>query len=317
MLVKSLFEGPPPVIIWDVSNIAHQAANSRNKLTTSKGEPSNHIFVTFRKIISLVKKISPVHSQKVELWFAFDGCPQKRLELSEGNYKANRDHQKSFSMSDVKDMLKVFPGTCWYDSNVEADDIITSLCSLADKERKKVIVSNDKDFWQLLNVEKLSIWSSKEWVTPQMIKEKYGVERPNSVALVKALFGDKGDNIDPIVPRLTKKPLFDLINKEKLTKPSSLIKQLRKKYNRENAVFQKVMEHKKELKNNFQLVKLNPSLEINSTEVKSIKDCKVSHKTGEDNLPISERKKILKRILTRWECTSLIEQFDFLFGKCF
>jgi len=79
---------------------------------------------------------------------------------------------------------------------IEADDIIGYLCGFL-KERK-IIVSADKDFYQLINNETIIFSPTKKYfVTTKKCFEEYKIY-PKNFALAKAIVGDKSDNISGI-----------------------------------------------------------------------------------------------------------------------
>jgi len=84
--------------------------------------------------------------------------------------------------------------------NVEADDIVAYVCQMSELEDcDKVIVSNDKDFFQLVSgktvlmrpVEKNRVYNSRTVINEFKI-------HPYNFALAKAMIGDKSDNLPGI-----------------------------------------------------------------------------------------------------------------------
>ncbi len=80
---------------------------------------------------------------------------------------------------------------------VEADDVIAFLSKelTSNKANKAYIVSADNDFLQLVE-ENISVYRpiEKEFFTPKLVKEKYGVH-PNNFILYKTLMGDASDKV--------------------------------------------------------------------------------------------------------------------------
>jgi len=80
---------------------------------------------------------------------------------------------------------------------VEADDIIAFLSKelTKNKQNKAYIVSADNDFLQLVD-DNVIIYRSmeKEFYTPQLVKEKYGVY-PHNFLIYKTLMGDSSDKV--------------------------------------------------------------------------------------------------------------------------
>ena len=105
--------------------------------------------------------------------------------------------------------LKLLPVKTTIIDKVEADDIIAVLSKkLVEKYNSTCfIVSSDKDFLQLVT-DKIILYRpmEKEYYTPKVVKEKFGVS-PQNFILYKTLLGDNSDNI-PGVKGLGVKGIF-------------------------------------------------------------------------------------------------------------
>ena len=79
----------------------------------------------------------------------------------------------------------------------EADDVIASYAVQYGEQYDVVIMSTDRDYWQIVS-EQVSILNyhgfDSTLVTPHTVRQKYGVE-PAQFADWKCLVGDKSDNI--------------------------------------------------------------------------------------------------------------------------
>ena len=79
----------------------------------------------------------------------------------------------------------------------EADDVIASYAMQCADNYDIMIMSTDRDYWQLVT-EEVSILNYRGYdstlVTPPVVRQKYGVE-PGQFADWKCLVGDKSDNI--------------------------------------------------------------------------------------------------------------------------
>jgi len=85
---------------------------------------------------------------------------------------------------------------------VEADDIISyAVQHTKYKDYDKLIVSSDKDFYQLVN-DKTAIFRpiQKKVITLDILNEEFGIH-PNNFALARAIAGDPSDNLKG-VPRV-------------------------------------------------------------------------------------------------------------------
>lgn len=118
-------------------------------------------------------------------------------------YKANRgapqvpcfEIAKALSAQIGPEKFCVSPGN-------EADDTIATLCA-RNRGGLSVVVSSDQDLWQLMKPN-VRIFNpiSKKVVEDQDVAKKYGDGLlPRHLALVKALWGDGGDNVPCAMPR--------------------------------------------------------------------------------------------------------------------
>jgi 5'-3' exonuclease len=126
------------------------------------------------------------------------GIPQFRYEACP-EYKGNRDSVGN----DVRDTIDMqeriiqsnAPLSQWVIAGYEADDLIASFCTNWKGEGQIGIITNDRDLYSLLT-DKVFIRKSisdSEFTVTSLIDE-YGVQ-PDIWPLVKALAGDKSDNI--------------------------------------------------------------------------------------------------------------------------
>tara|TARA_E500000331_G_scaffold327240_1_gene346035 strand:+ start:1497 stop:2462 length:966 start_codon:yes stop_codon:yes gene_type:complete len=103
----------------------------------------------------------------------------------------NRNHQ----ISTLIKILSFTPIVQIYVPDCEADDVIGYISKYKFQNSRKVIVSSDKDFYQLLN-SKTIIYSPtwKKLVTHKEVIEKFNIS-PENFCLAKAVCGDPADNI--------------------------------------------------------------------------------------------------------------------------
>ena len=106
---------------------------------------------------------------------------------------------RNFQIKTLIGILSNLPVCQIYVEDAEADDAIGYICRYKMKEKNKIIISSDHDYYQLLN--KLTIIYSptlKDFVNDKYVIGKYGIH-PENFALAKAIVGDNSDNI-PGVP---------------------------------------------------------------------------------------------------------------------
>jgi 5'-3' exonuclease len=147
-------------------------------------------------------------------------------------------------------------------NKVEADDVIAYLSDiLSNKHDSKVfIVSNDRDFIQLVN-NKVTVYrpAEKEFFTKEMIKNQFGVLAENFI-LYKTLLGDQSDKVEGVkglgqkgiikkFPELLERPLtFDDV----LDIAEAKLK--------EHVVYARVLQDEERLRNNYKIMDLGKPL---------------------------------------------------------
>ncbi len=172
-------------------------AMSRSGLTTPDGQPSGAVFAFVNIITRLLDKQNPEHIACV-----FDRSePTFRHEMYP-EYKANRDEfpeELIPQLKTIKDFLDFIGMPRIEKPGFEADDIIGTLAKRASDDNYKVIcLTNDKDYYQLVNGNTLLYKPQKgdefDIVDIDAVKDKFGVA-PNQVIDVLALMGDASDNV--------------------------------------------------------------------------------------------------------------------------
>ena len=141
--------------------------------------------------------------------FCFDGDgPSKRKEIYpdyKGNRKPNDNagdrlmvHQEIKELRDkhLKDLgwRNIFHGP-----GLEADDVIASICK-RETDGGMVIVSADKDLYQLLDDDRVLMWepSRKRLLDAKLFRDEWGID-PARWVNVKAIAGCSSDNIPGVV----------------------------------------------------------------------------------------------------------------------
>jgi 5'-3' exonuclease len=106
----------------------------------------------------------------------------------------NRNHQ----ISTLVEIMKNLPIIQMYVPDCEADDVIGYISKYTFKNNKKLIISSDKDFYQLLDNNTI-IYSPtwKKLITKIEVTEKFGIS-PENFCLAKSICGDPSDNINGV-----------------------------------------------------------------------------------------------------------------------
>ena len=169
-------------------------------LMTSKGENTSAAFGMTRFLLKLLDEYDPDY-----LGVVMDSGDSLRTEIYP-EYKATREKMPDelrASLPRIRALLEAFRIPILELEDHEADDVIGTMARLASEAGvETVIVSGDKDFYQLIDDDiKLlnpgrggSSNVDEEWVGPQNASERLGVP-PERVRDYLALIGDSSDNI--------------------------------------------------------------------------------------------------------------------------
>ena len=198
------------IAIVDGHSIAYRAYYKTPPLNNSKGFPTGVIHTFLNTIIKFQKHLKPEY-----LIVAFDskGETERHRRLQE--YKAERLPSPEDLVLQIEELKKILPlmGIPVYVmEGYEADDIIYTL-SIAIKENNNVlIITKDKDIYQIIN-DKIKIYddSNDEYIDRNGTYKKFGVY-PEQIPDYLAIVGDKSDNI-PGVKGIGPKTATILLNK--------------------------------------------------------------------------------------------------------
>ncbi len=178
-----------------------------DNFTTATGQHTNAIYGFATMLISLLRDEKPTH-----IAVAFDVSRKTFRTDKYPEYKATRaatpDEFRS-QMSYLHELVSAFGISQFEREGFEADDILATLSTQAEKEGMDVVIcSGDRDCFQLVT-DKITVLYPKKGVsdltrmTPQAVFEKYGMA-PTSYPEFAALRGDPSDNL-PSVPGVGEK----------------------------------------------------------------------------------------------------------------
>lgn len=215
--------------------------------------------------------------QPTKVYIVWEGGGSSRRRSLYSEYKANRKPGKlnRFYEDDLPDttenklqqvtwlikVLRSLPVCQLYVSDVEADDVIAYLTVQKFSEVNKIILSTDKDMYQLLN-DRTVIYdlNKKAYVTQETVKQVFYIP-PRNFALAKTICGDNSDNIKGVkgVGFKTVAKRFPLLLEDKDVLLRDVIDYARTRID-EASVFKNVAEAENKLKTNWRLVYLDGSM---------------------------------------------------------
>jgi len=165
------------------------------KLSNSKGLPTGSVYGVYQTLKKIISKYNPLY-----LGVCFDVSRKTFRQEKFKEYKIQRPPMPDDLGSQiplVKKLISYLGIKIVEKKNFEADDVIATLCKQATKRNKQVvIVSSDKDLYQLLANDQVSIYSyHKDRFTNRSDFIKENGFKPEEIIDYLALAGDSSDNI--------------------------------------------------------------------------------------------------------------------------
>tara|TARA_B100000900_G_scaffold416113_1_gene449193 strand:- start:739 stop:1632 length:894 start_codon:yes stop_codon:yes gene_type:complete len=172
---------------------------------SKNGEQIGGVVGFFNNTLKIVERSNP---EAVYVIWEAGGSKRKRQLYSEyktGSRPASLNRyyddipdtlqNRNYQIKTLIDLLSKFPVTQIYVEDAEADDAIGYLSKYKLKQKNKIIVSSDHDFYQLIDKD-LVIWSPtlKSFVGTEKVIQRFGIH-PNNFCLAKSISGDSSDNI--------------------------------------------------------------------------------------------------------------------------
>lgn len=194
----------------------------------------NHIGLIFGVIQSIKIMMDKFKPSMVVFCWEGKNSSKKRKNIFQG-YKGSRVVKKSLNkqfqweypeqefeslnaqLYRIKQYLEILPMYELEIENYEADDIIAYISNHLFKESDKIIISSDRDYFQLIN-DSVSVYRpiKKELITKETLLESYDIS-PQNWIMMKCLLGDNSDDVPGIngigIKRAVK--LFPFINEDK------------------------------------------------------------------------------------------------------
>lgn len=298
-----------PILIIDGMNffVRHFMANEE---INNKGEPIGGVIGFLKGVNILLDKFAP---QKIFVIWESGGPSPRRKRISSA-YKANRSKLKEFTkykagtgnMKDVlrldeetkvnqllllSKLLKTTPIHQIFVPETECDDIIAYLIrgKLVNNQNKKIIISSDKDFIQLLDDSTVEIYdpATKSLINEAKIIEKYSISARN-FCLAKTLVGDESDNLEGVpgagwITVAKRFPILSETNRDIMI--SDLLESSKLNLNNKKPIklYKDVLNNEELIKTNWSLMYLNIST-LSANQINKIDNIVDSHEYKMDKL---------------------------------
>lgn len=183
------------LVLIDGNSLLNRAYYATPVFSTSAGQPTNAIFGFVKLVLKIISDVKPEY-----FIVTFDlKAPTFRHKMYEG-YKATRSPMPDELASQVKplkSLLSAMKIAMCEQEGVEADDLIGTLSRKFDVH--SYIYTGDRDSFQLVD-EKTDVYYTKRGVSDLLklsvdnFEKEIGL-KPCAIVDLKALMGDKSDNI--------------------------------------------------------------------------------------------------------------------------
>ena len=189
---------------------------------------------------------------------------KRPVKLNRSGYYADRYDTKDNRDDQLKtliEILKFIPVTQIYVNDCEADDIIGYICRNKKDDRRKIIVTSDKDYYQLLDDSTVVMRpTQKEILTKYDVTEKYNIH-PNNFPIARAIEGDSSDNLKGVkgLGIKTVSKLFTRLKNEDFFELKDVFKICEEKVKNEKNCgksIHKILENKELIEENYVLMQL-------------------------------------------------------------
>jgi len=263
------------VMIIDCMNIYLRSYIVDPSLSTN-GHPIGGFKGFLKTLQKLCREIKP---DKVIVTWDCGGGSRKRKSLNK-NYKAGRSpvrlnreirnmtlreeqDNKIWQQIRLSEYLNQLPVIQYCIEDVEADDIISYL--VQNKRLKgweKIVISSDKDFYQICDNETVIYRpTQKEVLNKYTIIEQHGIH-PNNFALARAIAGDPSDNLKGVrgagLKTISKR--FPFMSEERDYLIEDIIEACEKEENK-LVVHRRILENVRLIQENYRLMQLySPSI---------------------------------------------------------
>jgi len=259
-----------------------------NPSLSNDGQPIGGIIGVIKSLQKICREVNP---DKVIICWDGEGGSKKR-KLMKKDYKAgrkpirlNRDirtlteqeerSNKVWQLQRVMEYFNDMPMIQFMYRGVEADDIIAYITGLKGyQDWQKVIVSSDKDFYQLLDDQTILYRPiQKRILNKNSLLEEFNIH-PCNFAIARAMVGDRSDNLDGVgnvgLPSAAKR--FPFLASDKSATVTEVLEFCKEALeHKQLKVYENVLKNKLIFERNYQMMQLyTPSMGI--TAKKEIRD---------------------------------------------
>lgn len=188
------------IVLLDAHAILHRAYHALPDFSSGKGEPTGALYGLSLMLLKIIEELKPDF-----LFACFDvGQPTYRHEAYDA-YKSGRKKTEEDLIWQIEKSKKIFEAfniPVYEKPGFEADDLLgTAVEQMKDKKNLEIIIaSGDMDTLQLIEGQKVRVYTLKKGIKDTIIYDEKAVEErfgfgPKFLPDYKGLRGDPSDNI--------------------------------------------------------------------------------------------------------------------------
>ncbi len=206
---------PKRLVLLDSHAIIHRAYHALPDFTSPKGEPTGALYGLSSMLLRIVNDLEPDY-----IAACYDLPKPTVRHEAYAEYKATRQKTDDALISQIirsRDVFKAFCIPIYEREGFEADDILGTLAKVLEKDKdvEVIIASGDMDTLQLVDGERVKVYTLKRGLNETILYDQKAVEErfgfaPNLIPDWKGLRGDPSDNIKG-VPGIGEKTATDLV----------------------------------------------------------------------------------------------------------
>ena len=188
----------PTLVLIDAHAVIHRAYHALPELTTPSGEPAGALYGLAAMLVKLIKDLKPDY-----IAAAYDLPGKTHRHEAYEEYKGTRTKTDDALVAQFDRSREIFEAfhVPMYDApGFEADDIIGTLAEHLKKDFNVIIASGDMDTLQLVDGERVKVFTLKKGINDTILYDETAVEerfgfKPALLIDYKGLRGDPSDNI--------------------------------------------------------------------------------------------------------------------------
>ena len=202
----------PKLFLFDANSFCYRAFFAiKENLSTSYGQPTGAVYGFLNILNKILKENKPDY-----LSICFDVSRDTFRKEIFADYKGTRPDMPDELVSQIsiiKEVISAYRFFIFEKEGFEADDVIATIATKAEKEFDVFVVSADKDMLQLINddIRVYNPYHSVPIIDKEAVINRFGIEA-GQIADMLSLTGDAIDNI-PGVKGIGEKTAVDLIKK--------------------------------------------------------------------------------------------------------